>query len=159
MKTKIKPDPIGVLLLIGRILLGGLFIYASWDKILDPEAFAAIVANYQILPALLVNPVALGLPWFELVCGICLIINRWAKGSALIVTALMGIFMVALGYSAYRGIDITCGCFTMSGEAPKSMWGYLLRDALLLALAITILVHPKAHKPITHRFKPNANGS
>ena len=34
----------------GRILLGGLFIYASWDKVLQPAVFAEIILNYQILP-------------------------------------------------------------------------------------------------------------
>lgn len=153
MKTESIPNLTSMLLAMGRILLGALFIYASWDKILDPVAFAAIVANYQILPPVLINVTALGLPWLELVCGVCLILNRWTQGSALVVVALMVIFMGALGYSAYQGIDITCGCFTMTGEAPKSMWGYLLRDAALLALAITVLVHPKARTPISTIIK------
>ena len=32
-----------------RILLGAVFVYASWDKILDPTTFADIIANYQIV--------------------------------------------------------------------------------------------------------------
>lgn len=159
MNKKPKPDAIGLVLFLGRIVLGGLFVYASWDKILDPAAFAGMIANYQMLPPILVNPMALALPWIELVCGVCLIVNRWTGGSALVVTALMVVFMVALGYSAYRGIDISCGCFTMTGEAPKSMWGYLLRDAALLALAITILVHPKSQRSIIQLIHPDAKGS
>jgi uncharacterized membrane protein YphA (DoxX/SURF4 family) len=147
------------LLAIGRIFLGALFIYASWDKILDPAAFAAVITNYQILPAMLVNVTALVLPWLELVCGICLVLNRWTRGSALIVLVLMVVFLAALGSSAYRGIDIACGCFTLTGEAPKNMWGYLARDVALLALAITLLIHPKARTPILTLFKSNAEHS
>lgn len=146
-----------MMLAVGRLLLGAVFIYASWDKILDPAAFAAIITNYQLLPPVLVNIAALVLPWLELVCGICLVLNRWTRGSALMVAALMVIFMGALGYSAYRGLDIACGCFTMTGEAPKNIWGYLVRDIALLALAITLLLHPKADTPLLPLLKPNPN--
>ncbi len=140
------------LIAMGRILLGGIFVYASWDKIRDPAAFAAIIANYQILPPIFANGVALGLPWLELVCGICLVANCWTRGSALIVFLLMVIFIAAMGYNMYRGIDVTCGCFTLTGKATHSMWLYLSRDTVLLALAIAILTLPKAHLPIRAIF-------
>lgn len=157
MKKHTKPDLFSVLLIVGRIVLGGLFIYASWDKILDPVAFAEIIAGYQILPPKIINAVALGLPWLELVCGACLIINHWTRGSALIVTLLMVLFMGALGFNAYRGMDVTCGCFTLTGQAPTSVWLYLLRDALLLTLATTIFVLPKGHAGVWATFGPKTN--
>ncbi|MGA8240229.1 MAG: MauE/DoxX family redox-associated membrane protein [Desulfobacterales bacterium] len=39
-----------------RLLLGTVFLYASYDKILHPQAFAQAVYNYQILPDMAVNP-------------------------------------------------------------------------------------------------------
>jgi uncharacterized membrane protein YphA (DoxX/SURF4 family) len=128
-----------VIYTICRIALGILFVYASWDKIVDPAAFADIIANYQIVNAQIGHFTAFFLPWLELVCGICLVINRWPRGSALIVTALMVVFMVALGYNIYRGIDINCGCFTLTEQAPGSMWLYLVRDILFLAMAVVVL--------------------
>jgi uncharacterized membrane protein YphA (DoxX/SURF4 family) len=128
---------------ICRIVLGMVFVYASWDKIIDPAAFGDIIANYQIVSADMGTFTALFLPWLELVCGICLIINRWPRGSALIVTGLMVVFMAALGYNIYRGIDVNCGCFTLTEKAPGSMWLYLVRDILFLAMAVVVLF-PKA---------------
>ncbi len=127
--------------------MGSVFIYASWDKIIAPEAFAQAIANYQILPTMLINPTALLLPWLELVCGLCLIFNRWIGGSALIVTVMMGIFMGALGYNAYRGMDVSCGCFTLDEVAPKNMWFYLARDAVLLAMAIGLMFGRRTNSP------------
>lgn len=124
----------------GRILLGGVFVYASWEKIVDPADFANVIANYQILPATWVNPTALLLPWLELVCGLCLIVNRWTNGGALTAAVLMAIFISALGYNAYRGMDVNCGCFALSDETPASMWYYLARDAVLLAMAIGLII-------------------
>lgn len=129
---------------ICRVVLGIVFVYASWDKIIDPAAFSRIIANYQIVSDGMGNLTALILPWLELVCGICLIINRWPRGSALIVTGLMVVFMAALGYNIYRGIDVSCGCFTLTEDAPGSMWLYMLRDILFLGMAIGIVLHRKA---------------
>jgi uncharacterized membrane protein YphA (DoxX/SURF4 family) len=119
-------------------MLGGVFVYASWDKIFDPSAFALIIGNYQIVSSGVANLSALILPWLELVCGICLIINHWPRGGAFIIAVLMVVFMGALGYNIYRGIDVNCGCFTLTEEAPGNMWLYLLRDVLFLAMAIFI---------------------
>jgi uncharacterized membrane protein YphA (DoxX/SURF4 family) len=124
-----------------RIVLGGVFIYASWDKILDPAAFALIIANYQIVSSDMANLSALFLPWLELVCGICLIVNHWPRGSAFIIAGLMVVFMGALGYNIHRGIDVSCGCFTLTEEAPGSMWLYLLRDVLFLAMAVGVVFY------------------
>ena len=56
-----------------RIFLGGIFLWASWDKIVSPEAFTRIIGNYQLLPEALVPLVAIMLPWTEAICGICLV--------------------------------------------------------------------------------------
>lgn len=136
---------------ISRILLGGIFLWACWDKIMDPLAFSRAIANYQIVPAAMADISALILPWIELACGIALIINRWTRGSALITAVLMVIFMGALGYNMYRGMDINCGCFTLDEKAPGAMWLYLVRDVVFLALAIVVMRRP--------RFMPALTGS
>lgn len=124
-----------------RWALGIVFIYASWDKILDPDAFARAIANYQIVSSSFGRLAALILPWLELICGIGLIINRLPRGAALISGILMVVFMGALGYNIYRGIDVHCGCFTLNETAPGSMWYYLLRDAVFLAMAAWVVIH------------------
>jgi len=123
----------------GRILLGGIFVWASWDKIIDPAAFAQAIANYQIVPSATGNLAALILPWVELVCGGCLILNRWTQGSAFIAAALMVVFIGALAYNIFRGVDVNCGCFTLDEEAPGNMWLYLARDAIFLVVAIGVM--------------------
>ena len=42
-------------LLLGRLILGYVFIYASIDKIIDPASFSDIIDNYHITPVLLNN--------------------------------------------------------------------------------------------------------
>ncbi len=137
----------GRLYTVCRILLGVVFVYASWGKILDPAAFADIIANYQIVSPRTGHLTALFLPYLEVVCGICLIINRMPRGSALLVAGMMVVFMAALGYNIYRGIDVNCGCFTLTEGATGSMWFYLVRDILFLAMAVGVMLYRQPMQP------------
>lgn len=133
--TRIFKSPRALAIVGLRMVLGVVFFYSGWVKIIDPAAFAQNIANYQLLPPVWGNVMALFLPGLELVCGVCLITGWMARTSAIIVSALLTIFMVALGMSLYRGLDIHCGCFT-NGEAPASnLYVDLIRDAILLAMA------------------------
>jgi uncharacterized membrane protein YphA (DoxX/SURF4 family) len=123
--------------------MGALFIWASVEKIHDPEAFAKIIENYHILPSGLINLTALLLPWTEAVCGLLLISGFFVDGAALILNLLLVVFIVALLSSFYRGIDITCGCFSTSLQPVKRnlFYWYLFRDLTILATGIWILYY------------------
>lgn len=123
-----------------RIGLGAIFIWASWDKIVDPAAFARIIQNYQILPQAWIHPAAVVLPWVEAVCGFCLISGVLARGSLLIFNGLMVVFVLALGWNALRGIDTDCGCFSLAVKADKGHYlDYILRDLVILGLGLWAL--------------------
>ena len=123
-----------------RIFLGLVFVYASYDKILHPAAFAQAIDNYQILPPLFVNPAAVVLPWLELIIGVLLASGRWVPGAAFLSTALMGVFLTALIYNQVRGLDVHCGCFSTQGDAAGSNWRTVVRDAAFLLLSAFILI-------------------
>ena len=63
------------MMLIARLILAFVFIYASIDKIIDPLSFSNTIDNYHISPYQLNNIAALIIPWLELIIGICLLIN------------------------------------------------------------------------------------
>jgi putative oxidoreductase len=124
---------------IFRWAVGLIFVYASMDKLLHPPAFAVAVYNYKLLPGSFVNLVAITLPWLELVCGILLIIGLFSRAAALILSMLLILFFFALSLNLYRGIDISCGCFTLSATANKIGISYMARDLLVLAMSLQIL--------------------
>jgi uncharacterized membrane protein YphA (DoxX/SURF4 family) len=117
-----------------RMVLGVVFIWASWSKILEPDKFAAIIQSYQILPQQLVNPVAVLLPWVEAACGISLISGYMVRGSVFIVNILMIVFILALVFNLYRGVDVACGCFAVSTASEKISIFTVSRDIALLAI-------------------------
>ena len=99
------------LLLLLRIFLSFIFIYAGIEKISNPGDFAQAIANYKMLPVSFVNIIALTLPWIEVISGILLLFGVSVKENSLIVTVLLGIFILAIAISLFRGLDISCGCF------------------------------------------------
>ena len=127
--------------LLTRLVLGGVFIYASVDKIIRPEDFAAVVFNYRILPDVLINVTAVILPWLEFFLGLSLILGIWLPGGVLTCNILLAIFSIAIAFNLLRGLDIGCGCFGSFLEPGSrlSMVWYLLRDAVLLGLGIYVL--------------------
>jgi putative oxidoreductase len=122
-----------------RWAVGLIFVYASMDKLLHPSAFAVAIYNYKILPGSLINLVAITLPWVELVCGILLIIGLSPRAAAFILSILLLIFFSALSISLYRGIDISCGCFSVSTTADKIGISNMVKDLLVLAMSLQIL--------------------
>jgi uncharacterized membrane protein YphA (DoxX/SURF4 family) len=128
-------------LLISRLILGGVFAYASFDKILHPSDFAEALYNYQILPNAFLNLTAILLPWLELCVGLFLILGLCLRGAAFTCNTLLTLFFMALSFNFARGLDIDCGCFAASAghSAGGSMMLYLLRDAFFLAVGFFLL--------------------
>jgi len=62
------------LIVVVRILLGAVFLWASLDKIIDPSKFARDISNYHIIPFGLENIIAIVLPWLEFFIGSGLIL-------------------------------------------------------------------------------------
>lgn len=138
--------------LAARLILAGIFIYASLDKIAHPAAFAKDVYNYQILPDALINLTALVLPWLELFLGLCLLAGIWLPGAVLTVNGLMVVFLAALVFNLARGLDINCGCFSTGSDTPAMSAGwYLMRDVGFFAVGIflfyAVFVHRRRERP------------
>jgi uncharacterized membrane protein YphA (DoxX/SURF4 family) len=149
-----------ILLIVGRVALAVIFLYAAYAK-MKPQPgmpwtqgsvqtslsmFAMGVDSYQMVPAWAVSPFAHLLPPFELLLGLWLLSGIGLRISGTVSTALICAFIGAM-YSAYeRGLTISCGCFGPGAQiGPKD----LIRDGLLflpIALAVTIgafLAHRK----------------
>ena len=127
--------------LIIRLAVGLIFIYAAIDKIINPAQFARLVYNYHLLPGGLVNLMAIILPWIEMICGISLILGIYKKGSILIINVMIIMFVVAIGINMIRGVDLKCGCFTVSANAKSNALNLLVRDVGLLILTIYLFIN------------------
>ncbi|KAA3633857.1 MAG: DoxX family membrane protein [Calditrichaeota bacterium] len=128
-----------ILTLIIRLLVGSIFIYASYYKIIEPVSFAKSIWYYHLVPGSLINLVALILPWLELICGLALIFGIQYRGAVLWMNVMTIIFMIALTTAVVRGISIDCGCFKAAQATESSAMDALIRDVGLLILTLQLL--------------------
>ncbi len=127
-----------LLLLAGRVVLGGIFIYAAYTKLRHPwMLFAMSVNSYRVLPDWGVTLVARMLPWFELALGALLILGIGLRYVATGASALLAGFFLVMLRSYSRGLGIDCGCFGFGEKlGPRT----LLRDGALVAFSLVIMV-------------------
>jgi len=131
------------------LLLGGVFVFASHDKIWWPERFARILYHYQVIgpsavfPPLLPNLFAVSLPWVELVAGLALIFGFWRREASLLAGLLLAVFVAAVGSTLWRGIDIeNCGCFSLDAHGRSAGLQLILQDLGLLVAALILAFVP-----------------
>lgn len=119
-----------------RIALACVFLAAAPHKILVPAEFAQSLSSYQILPDMLINFIALTLPWLEMLVAFLLLCQVWTGPSLLLANAMLTVFLGALVLAYVRGIDIACGCFSSLRTPSDAMTLYIARDAAFLVLGL-----------------------
>ena len=130
----------GPIILICRIVLGGIFIFASLDKIAHPAEFAKAIGNYHVLPFGLENLLALTLPWLELLAGVALITGVMVDGAAIMVIIMNIVFIFAISQALARGISIECGCFSVTTEGGDNIGlQTIIRDIGYLIMGFIVL--------------------
>ena len=115
-----------------RWLLALVFLYAGLTKLIDPQAFAVIIAAYGIIPEALVMPTAIFLPALEALAAVGLILD--VRGSLATIAILLLVFILVLGYGIWMGLDVDCGCYgpeDPEGKAYAGMRAAIIRDVVL----------------------------
>lgn len=135
------------MLLVLRVALGAIFVYAAWIKLKDPwQLFAMSIDAYRILPLGAVELTARVIPWVELAVGLLLISGFWMRISGPIVSLLLLTFFVLMLRAYSKGMAIDCGCF---GPGETISWKTLLRDGSMVAAALLLTTMAFVNRPKT----------
>jgi len=149
---------------LGRLLLGGIFIYAGYSKIFFPNRFfwplpmlkfsiAANLSNfgfqvesYKMLSPAGVSFVAHTLPFAEILLGLLVLIGWRLRIWGAIVTLLLLGFVTVVTRAYLLHMDINCGCFAK--PEPVSVKKIVEDCAMvLLALMMTVFAFQEARQP------------
>ena len=149
---------------LGRLLLGGIFIYAGYAKLTYPNhnlwpffllkfsvsanlsTFAFQVDSFRVLPPAAVTFVAHTLPFAEIVLGMLLLIGWRLRIWAAAASAILAGFLCVVTRAYFLHMDINCGCFA----APEPLTiRTVIRDSalVLLALSMTVFAFQEARNP------------
>ena len=151
-------------ILIARLVLAGIFVYAGISKIFFPNThlwpmfflkfsistnlatFAQQVESYKLLSPAGVDFVAHTLPFTEIFLGLMLLIGWGLRLWASLVTLIMLGFLTVVTRAYLLHMNINCGCFAI----PEPLTGMtVVRDSVFvgLALLMTVLVFVEARQP------------
>jgi len=126
------------LLLVLRLVLGGIFVTAGIAKLSNQAEFINAVIGYGILPDTLARAYGYALPWAELAIGCCLILGLFTRISSALVLPVALSFVIANSYAIYRQFQDDCGCF--GALVPMSYPVSLTLDVLMLLMAAVLLI-------------------
>ena len=144
-------------ILVVRLGLGCLFLWSSLPKIRQPYDFLSSVYNYELVGPKLGVLVAMTLPWAELLAGICLIGGIFVSGALLASIGMAAMFTFVIASALYRGLDISCGCFSASGAG---VIGYstLIRACAILLASIAAYIGLVALRPLNLSHEKTSAG-
>jgi putative oxidoreductase len=138
---------------LARVLLGALLVWAGAAKIGHAEALAGAIAGFRLLPPGLVAPLAVILPFFEVLLGLYLLAGLFTRIAAAIATAQFLIYAAAIASAVLRGIPANCGCFG-PGDAAVADWPHVALDLALAAIALFIAAGAPGAFALDRRLRP-----
>lgn len=128
------------------LIIGGLFIVAGLLKAWDPGSLGEELIAFQLLPDGLELPVALYLPYLEIIAGIAVIAGPWRAGARLVLAGLTVVFITVLAITWGRGLDVSCGCFG-SFSAETANYGLLILRNTCILLGLVWLHYRDSSRP------------
>jgi uncharacterized membrane protein YphA (DoxX/SURF4 family) len=142
---------------LARWVLGSLFCYMGLNKALHPVDFLNLVRQYDMVQwYLLLNLIASVLPWFEVFCGLLLLLGVAVRGSAFLLVAMLIPFTVivirrALGIHSASGlafcaIKFDCGC----GTGEVLICRKIVENAILTLLAVLLMFCRRSRLSLRH---------
>lgn len=148
-----------------QIALGVIFIVAALPKIVDPPAFAQMIYNYKLLPRPMIAPLAIFLPWLELLCGLALVLGIWRRTATIFIGGMLIVFIIAIGINLAKGNAVNCGCFDVSAAAKSKpellteMRWVIARDVGMLLMVAQLLTPRSRRTPNGEDADPEARES
>ncbi|HVR46727.1 MAG TPA: MauE/DoxX family redox-associated membrane protein [Candidatus Binatia bacterium] len=122
---------------IVRVLLGALLLVAGALKVGHAPELAASIAGFRLLPAAITGPLALALPYFELLLGLYLVAGLFTRVVAAIASVQFVLYSGAIASAVLRHIPANCGCFG-PGDATVADWPHVAFDLLLAAASVFV---------------------
>ena len=157
MSTLPAPHPVRWAALACRVIIGGLFIFAAYMKLGDPQGFADAIVKFDLFPKTdhpaafdhIITLLTFVIPWTEIVTGMLLIVGLCTRAAALLVSLMLVGFIVGIASVLVRGMDVHCSCFGKFEWPCTGPIGacQLTRDAIMLAM--TLLVFAKGPGPLS----------
>ena len=153
MKTFLGPEKNYKVLFLGRLILGLIFAYSGFTKLMEPvENFRGAMAAYDLIPYVVIPLLAHVIPWVEFLFGVFLIVGYLPRLSALVLAFMSSSFVVLiLGTWLIKGsLPADCGCFGEGSLIHLKPYQVLVMDLCNVFIGIRLALfqnHPFSIDP------------
>ena len=131
---------------LARGLLAAVFLYMGLSKALEPVDFLKLLRQYDLTQSfMLLNSLAGALPWFEVFCGLLLLLGIAVRGTALMLIVMLVPFTLLVLHRALQlhaaqnipfcAVKFDCGC----GSGEEFICRKLLENSLLILVCLWLL--------------------
>ena len=119
--------------LILRVGLGIFLSLSGLAKIMDLATFGRAVNSFGLLPSNWVALVTIAIPYLELILGLMLLLNFYARTAYVTALTMLIVFTALSAYKYFSGDISDCGCFgkLMQRKTDEKL---LIENALLMVL-------------------------
>ena len=129
---------------IVRLLIGAMYAISGCLKMLDVRLFINDLSNFDIIPLLLVVPVAIVIIAGEILLGLALLVGYRTRFASMILAGLTAIFVFVVFVCYVRGVAPECGCFgPVLRERVEA--GVLVRDLILMTGCLWLSLQQEAN--------------
>ncbi len=135
----IHTDLTAIALLLGRVLLAGVFAFAGLAKLANRKESGRAIAAFGV-PAFFVRPVEIILPALELAVAALLVPAQSAWWGAVGASLLLLTFIVAIAANLAKGRTPDCQCFGQVRARPIGMATLVRNVGLALCAVPNVLV-------------------
>jgi uncharacterized membrane protein YphA (DoxX/SURF4 family) len=142
-----------VISLILRLILGGIFAFAGWKKLEDPQAVASSIQAFKVhalghpMPDHLVLMGTYAVPWLEVVVGAALLLGFWTRAASLLYALLMASFIALVISVIQRDMDVNCQClgrFKLFCSGPLGTCKVIENSILMAGSLLLLTIGPGA---------------
>jgi uncharacterized membrane protein YphA (DoxX/SURF4 family) len=155
--------PRSALVLLLRLGLGGLFLFAAYQKLFasmfSHQNFLEAIQAFRVLPATpdwdwLLIGATYTIPWVELLCGLALVVGFWTRSAALVIGLLLMVFIAGIVSVTLRKWHADCSCFgqykllcgnkslpaamAIFRDAPPVGWCKVVEDSVMVLAAAAV---------------------
>ncbi len=122
---------------IVRGALGVLLIATGALKIGHANDLAAAIAGFRLLSPDIVAPLALVLPFVEVLLGVYLLFGLFTRVAAYVASGAFVLYALAIASAVVRHIPANCGCFGPNDRAVAD-WPHVAFDVILAGVALGV---------------------
>lgn len=141
-----------IAVLAARWGLGGLLIVSGALKAGHAAELAAAIAGFRLLPAAVVGPMAVALPYLEIFLGLYLVAGLFTRAAAWVAVVQFVAYAGAIASAVVRHIPANCGCFGPQDAAPAD-WLHVAFDLGLALVALCIALYAPGALAVDRRFR------